>query len=160
DGVKTKGIKGVAWVKVSGDPGTKGKDRAATSLGKLGTDELVEGLIKATGAVKGDLVLLIAHKKERHAAEAMGAVRLHVAEKLGLREKDPSRMEFAWCVEFPLFCENTDPKPGEGEITAESHPFTDPRPEDMANLDEDPLAVRSRHYDLVLNGTELGSGSV
>ncbi|MBI3723317.1 aspartate--tRNA ligase [bacterium] len=155
--VSDKGIKGVAWLKVVGEKGAKGKDRAQTSLGKLATDELVEALLAAVGGVKGDLVLLIANQKERTAAEAMGLVRLHVAEKLGLREKEPARMEFVWAVEFPLFCE--DPN-REGGYAPESHPFTDPRPEDMDKLESDPLLVRSRHYDLVLNGTELGSGSV
>jgi aspartyl-tRNA synthetase len=158
--VKDKGLKGVAWIKVVGEAGQKGKERAQTSLGKLGTDAFVEAVLEATGAVKGDLVLFVADKRERTAAEAMGLVRLHVGNKLGLAEQDPNRQEFAWIVEFPMFCENTDPKPGEGEITTESHPFTDLRPEDMDKIDSDPLAVRSRHYDLVLNGTELGSGSV
>ncbi len=154
--VKDKGLKGVAWLKVVGEKGAKGKDRATSSLGKLGSDELVEALLDATKAVKGDLVLLVADKKERTAAEAMGLVRIHVANKLGLAEADPSKLEFAWIVEFPLFAENEE----EGGFKPESHPFTDPRPEDMHLLDKDPLVVRSRHYDLVLNGTELGSGSV
>ncbi len=154
--VKDKGLKGVAWIKVAGDPGTKGKDRAQTSLGKLGSDALVEAILDATHAQKGDLVLLVADKKERTAAEAMGLVRLHAAEKLGLREADPSRLELAWIVEFPLFAEDEET----GGFKPESHPFTDPRPEDMHLLDSDPLLARSRHYDLVLNGTELGSGSV
>lgn len=154
--VKDKGLKGVAWLKVAGDKGAKGKERAQTSLGKLATDELVEALLEATGAVKGDLVLLVADKKERTAAEAMGLVRLHVAEKLNLREADTARLELAWVVEFPLFGEDEE----RGGFKPESHPFTDPRPEDMHLLETDPLVVRSRHYDLVLNGTELGSGSV
>ncbi len=154
--VKDKGLKGVAWLKVAGEKGTKGKDRAQTSLGKLGSDELVEAILDATGAVKGDLVLLVADKRERIAAEAMGLVRLHAAEKLGLREADPARQEFAWVVQFPLFAEDEET----GGFKPESHPFTDPLPEDMHLLDKDPLVVKSRHYDLVLNGTELGSGSV
>ena len=132
-----------------------GRARELAAMAKL-PDELVEALLDATGAVKGDLVLLVADKKERTAAEAMGLVRMHVAEKLNLREADTARLELAWVVEFPLFGEDEE----RGGFKPESHPFTDPRPEDMHLLDTDPLAVRSRHYDLVLNGTELGSGSV
>ncbi|MEZ0230431.1 MAG: aspartate--tRNA ligase, partial [Planctomycetota bacterium] len=129
--VKDKGLRGVAWLKVVGDKGAKGKERAMSSLGKLGTDELVEALLDATKATKGDLVLLVADKKERTAAEAMGLVRIHVVNKLGLAEADTAKLEFAWIIEFPLFGEDEET----GGFKPESHPFTDPRPEDMHLLD-------------------------
>ena len=155
--VKDKGIKGVAWLKVVGEKGASGKERAQSSLGKLGSDALVEEIIAATEAVRGDLILLIADKKERTAAEGMGLVRLHVAEKLGLREKDPARMEFGWCVEFPPLLRGPAPR---GWLRPSPTPSRTRARRTCTSSTKDPLTVRSRHYDLVLNGTELGSGSV
>jgi aspartyl-tRNA synthetase len=134
-----------------------GKDRASSSLGKALTDDALEGILGATGAAKGDLVLVVADKRERTAAESMGLVRLHVGDALRLRDADRSRFELLWCVDFPLFAEDPE-RPG--CYTSEAHPFTGVKPEDMEFLESDPLSVRGRHYDLVLNGTELGSGSV
>ena len=88
------------------------------------------------------------------AAAALGSVRKAAAGPLGLI-KD-GNFEFVWVTEFPLFERSKET----GEVTAAHHPFTSPRPEDLPLLDSEPLRVRARAYDLVLNGTELGSGSI
>ena len=114
--------------------------------------ELAE-LGSATRAEPGDVVVAVADKAEI-AAPALGAVRKAAAHLLELTGRDG--FEFVWVTEFPLFERSKE----SGEITAAHHPFTSPRPEDLALLDSEPLRVRARAYDLVLNGTELGSGSI
>ena len=114
--------------------------------------ELAE-LGKALGAEPGDLVLAVADRAEV-TAPALGAVRKQVARQRGLIAEQ--RYEFVWVTEFPLFEKSAET----GEITAAHHPFTSPRPEDIPLMTSEPLRVRARAYDLVLNGTELGSGSI
>lgn len=110
-------------------------------------------LQQATAAEAGDVVVAVADRVEL-AAPALGAVRKAAARMLGLIKEDV--FEFVWVTEFPLFERSKET----GEITAAHHPFTSPRPEDLELLDSEPLKVRARAYDLVLNGTELGSGSI
>ena len=88
------------------------------------------------------------------AAATLGAVRKAAARMLGLVKE--GIFEFVWVTDFPLFERSKET----GEITAAHHPFTSPRPEDLGLLESQPLQVRARAYDLVLNGTELGSGSI
>jgi aspartyl-tRNA synthetase len=114
--------------------------------------ELAE-LQQATQADAGDLVVAVADRSEV-AAPALGAVRKSGARMLGLIRDGV--FEFVWVTEFPLFERSKET----GEITAAHHPFTSPRPEDIGLLADHPLQVRARAYDLVLNGTELGSGSI
>jgi aspartyl-tRNA synthetase len=101
----------------------------------------------------GDLILILAGEKER-TLKALGELRLHVANQLGLRDKN----KFAplWVVDFPLLEWNEETN----RWHAMHHPFTSPKPEDMNLLDSDPGKVRANAYDMVLNGTEIGGGSI
>jgi len=120
---------------------------------KFFTAEELGALEGATGARPGDLVLAVADQP-RVAAGAMGAIRKAVAERQGLIP--PDAFEFAWITEFPMYARNEET----GQIEAEHHPFTAPHPADVDLIETDPLRVRARSYDLVLNGTELASGSI
>jgi aspartyl-tRNA synthetase len=111
------------------------------------------GLERATGAAPGEVVLAVADGVEV-ASAALGQVRKAAARSLGLIKE--GAFQFVWVTEFPLFERSKET----GEITAAHHPFTSPRPEDVHLLTTDPLNVRAQAYDLVLNGTELGSGSI
>jgi aspartyl-tRNA synthetase len=122
-------------------------------IAKFFSEGELAGLRAAVGAEPGDLVLAVADRLEV-VSSALGAVRKHVARQQGLVPE--GRFEFVWVTDFPLFERSTET----GEITAAHHPFTSPRPEDLAMLSSEPLRVRARAYDLVLNGTELGSGSI
>jgi aspartyl-tRNA synthetase len=114
--------------------------------------ELTE-LQQATHAAAGDVVVAVADQVEV-ASASLGAVRKAAAQMLGLVKE--GLFEFVWVTDFPLFERSKET----GEITAAHHPFTSPRPEDLELLSDEPLKVRARSYDLVLNGTELGSGSI
>jgi len=120
---------------------------------KFFTERELAGLAQATRAQPGDVVVAVADRPEV-AAAALGSVRRAAARSLGLI--DERAFEFVWVTEFPLFERSKET----GEVTAAHHPFTSPRPEDIALLASEPLRVRARAYDLVLNGTELGSGSI
>ncbi len=120
---------------------------------KFFTAEELGALQGATEARPGDLVLAVADQP-RVAAGAMGAIRKAVAERQGLIPADA--FEFAWITEFPMYARNEET----GQIEAEHHPFTAPHPADVDLIETDPLRVRARSYDLVLNGTELASGSI
>jgi aspartyl-tRNA synthetase len=122
-------------------------------ISKFFTAEELQALEAVSGAQPGDLVLAVADQP-KVAAGAMGAIRKAVAERQGLI---PSGVfEFAWIIEFPMYAVNED----SGQIEAEHHPFTAPHPADIGLIESDPLRVRARSYDLVLNGTELASGSI
>jgi aspartyl-tRNA synthetase len=120
---------------------------------KFFSEQELTDLQQATTGQPGDLVVAVADRAEV-AAPALGAVRKAAARMLGLVKEGV--FEFVWVIEFPLFERSKET----GEITAAHHPFTSPRPEDIGLLAEEPLKVRARAYDLVLNGTELGSGSI
>jgi aspartyl-tRNA synthetase len=122
-------------------------------ISKFFSADEMAGLHRATTAEPGDVVVAVADRVAV-AAPAMGAVRKAAGRLLDLIK--PGAFEFVWVTEFPLFERSTET----GEITAAHHPFTSPRPEDLELLTTDPLKVRARAYDLVLNGTELGSGSI
>ncbi|HLB76007.1 MAG TPA: aspartate--tRNA ligase, partial [Candidatus Dormibacteraeota bacterium] len=120
---------------------------------KFFTAEELGALQGATEARPGDLVLAVA-AEPRVAAGAMGAIRKAVAERRGLIPANA--FEFAWITEFPMYARNEET----GQIEAEHHPFTAPHPADVDLIETDPLRVRARSYDLVLNGIELASGSI
>jgi aspartyl-tRNA synthetase len=105
----------------------------------------------------GDLILLVGDKPGV-VAESLGRLRCKMADDLGLVGADPSAgpYKFSWIVDFPLFQYNEEEK----RLDSEHHPFTGIHEEDMLLLDTDPLKVRSRSYDLVLNGNEVASGSI
>ena len=142
---KTHGAKGLAWVKW-GEAGFTGP--AAKFLG----DETCEALF-ADGACEPGAAMLMVADRWRTACEALGALRLHLARQMEI--VDEGALKFLWVVDFPLFEEDD-----EGRPTPMHHPFTSPNPEDLDLLESDPLAVRSRAYDLVLNGEEIAGGSI
>jgi aspartyl-tRNA synthetase len=146
EAAKSFGAGGLIWVSFAAD-GWK------SSIAKLLDDETVATLREAAHAEHGDAILLVAGEKTL-ASDVAGKLRLHVADKLGLR--DPAAFAFCWVVGFPLF----ERDPESGEIAPTHHPFTAPAPGQETLLDADPLAMRAQHYDLVLNGFELGSGSI
>ncbi|MHC4830757.1 MAG: aspartate--tRNA ligase, partial [Planctomycetota bacterium] len=148
DIVKIKGAGGVAWLKVGADGAVSG------SVKKFFQGELGAELVAALSAKDGDLILMVADKNSDIAAAGAGALRLHVGAKLDLI--DPKRDELLWVTDFPYF--EYDAATG-GYINCR-HPFTKPREQDIPLLDTDPLKVHAIAYDLVLNGVELGSGSI
>jgi aspartyl-tRNA synthetase len=144
--VKAAGAKGLAWLKL--EPGGP-KGSIAKWLGKDGEARLRE----AFGAAPGDLLLLVADSRKVTSA-ALGELRLHLGRKLGLA--DPARYDLVWITDFPLLEWSEDEK----KWNACHHPFTSPAPEDVPLLRTDPGRVRARAYDIVLNGIELGGGSI
>lgn len=116
-------------------------------------EENLRRLAQKAGAKSGDLLLLVADSAER-AAPALGALRQHLAQPLNLVPS--GRFSFSWIVDFPLFKFNPEAKRWESE----HHPFTAPREKDLPMLESNPGKVLSRSYDLILNGVELGSGSI
>ena len=146
--VRLFGAKGLVWLKV--EDGGKVNGPAAKFL----SETEIAAAIAAMDAVAGDLILIVADKW-RTASEAMGRLRLAVADKAGL-VKDASLMKFLWVVEFPLLDWDEEEK----RFVAVHHPFTCPMDEDMDKLTTAPGEVRAKAYDVVLNGIELGGGSI
>jgi aspartyl-tRNA synthetase len=146
ESAKSFGAGGLIWIAYAPD-GWK------SSIQKLLDDARVERLREAAGAEPGDALLIVADA-QKAASEIAGRLRLLVAERVGLL--DPKQFAFCWVVGFPLFERDAQ----SGEITFEHHPFTAPAPGQERLFDSDPLAMRAQHYDLVLNGYELGSGSI
>lgn len=140
------GAKGLAWLKVDSE-GLKGP------IAKFFEGEAATSLIEKLEAAPGDLLLFVADRKAV-VADALGALRLKLGKELALI--DESRFEFLWVVNWPLF--EYDEK--EGRYYAAHHPFTRPFDEDLPLMDTDPRKVRAQAYDLVLNGYELGGGSL
>jgi len=144
--VVESGAKGLAWIKVN-DNGWQ------SSLNKFFKEEDKLAVNEKLGAAPGDLILIVAHNSAV-ANEALGMLRLAVAERLDLIDKDA--YAFVWITRFPLF----EYSETEERLEAVHHPFTAPVEEDLPLLDEHPEKVRARAYDLVLNGAEIGGGSV
>jgi aspartyl-tRNA synthetase len=130
----------------------KATDEAVSNLGKKGASETIaRRLLEKAGAAKDDTVL-VGVDAEGPLAMAMGILRLEMGRELKL--VDEKAFRFAWVTDFPLFA-----KDGNG-WTSVHHPFTAPRDEDIAFLESDPGKVRANAYDIVLNGTEAGGGSL
>ena len=144
---KGYGAKGLAYIAIQED-GT-----AKSSFAKFLKEGEMESLIAAMEGQPGDL-LLFAADKNKIVWNVLGALRLHLAEELGLLDKNEFR--FVWITEFPLL-EWSDE---ENRFMAMHHPFTMPMEEDWDKIDSDPGSVRAKAYDIVLNGTEIGGGSV
>lgn len=119
------------------------------NLGETGARRLLD----RAAARAGDGLVFVCEAK-RTAEKGLGALRLHLAERFGMRQGDAGRM--LWVRNFPLF----EREESTGELTACHHPFTSPVPEDLDRLESDPEAVRARAYDLVLDGEEIGGGSI
>ena len=141
------GANGLVWAKYNDDGSLK------SSVDKFYCEEDLKAWAEATSAAAGDLILVMAGPTQKTRTQ-LSALRMHLANELGLRKAD----EFAplWVVDFPLleWDEETN------RFHAMHHPFTSPKPEDIELLDSDPGKVRANAYDLVLNGNEIGGGSI
>lgn len=144
--IKSYRAKGLAWLNV-------GENEHRSSFAKFLKPEEVDGLISTMNAKQGDLLLFVADKNQV-VFDSLGALRVHIAKKLGLIEK--GSYDFLWVTEFPLLEYNED----EGRYQAMHHPFTAPMDEDIQYLDSDPGRVRAKAYDIVINGCEAGGGSI
>ena len=144
---KGYGLKGLAYIAIEPD-GTK-----KSSFSKFMTEEEMDSLCSAMDGKPGDL-LLFAADKTKLVCDVLGALRLELAKQMELLDKDEFR--FVWVTEFPLLEWSEE----ENRYTAMHHPFTMPMEEDLALLDTDPGKVRAKAYDIVLNGNEIGGGSV
>ena len=144
---KDYGAKGLAYVAIQEDGTLK------SSFAKFMTEEQMAALVAAMDGKPGDLLLFAADKKQVVWA-VLGALRLELARQLDLLKKDD--FKFLWVTEFPLLEYSEE----QGRFVAMHHPFTMPMDEDWHLIDSDPGAVRAEAYDIVLNGTELGGGSV
>lgn len=140
------GAKGLAWIKVT----DSGFD---SPIAKFFKDGQIQEIALRLGARAGDMMLFVADSP-KVAAETLGHLRLLVARQQRLI--DESRLDFLWITDFPLLEWNEDEK----RYDAMHHPFTAPMDEDLPLLDTDPLKVRAKAYDIVLNGAEIGGGSI
>lgn len=141
------GAKGLAWLKI------KGETEAEGPIAKFFDAEVIKKVTSAFEAKAGDIIFMVA-SDPKVSAVALGALRCHLAEKHGMISGDAFKIH--WVVDFPLFDWNEDEK----RWDALHHPFTAPHPEDIELLASDAGKVRSLAYDLVLNGTEIGGGSI
>lgn len=146
--VKGYHAKGLAWYGVQEDGTVK------SSFAKFLSEEEAKKLISASQLEKGDLLLLVSDKKKNVVWDSLGALRLALGKDLDLIDK--TQWKFLWITEFPMFEYSEEL----GRYQAMHHPFTMPMEEDLQYLDEDLSKVRAKAYDIVLNGTELGGGSV
>jgi aspartyl-tRNA synthetase len=120
---------------------------------KFFSNEVVDRISVTAQAEEGDLLLFIADQPAV-VANALGQLRLEMARRLELI--DPDKLSFLWVVDFPMFEYDADDK----RWVAMHHPFTSPRDEDIEYLDSEPGRIRAKAYDMVLNGTEIGGGSI
>ncbi len=140
------GAKGLAWVRWT-------PDGVTSSFGKFLTEEEFAAVLAATGAEQGDVVLIVADAKKSLVLSVLGALRLVVADKLGIEKQG---LGLLWITEFPFFEWDEDSQ----TWVAMHHPFTSPLDECIPYLDNDPSKVFAKAYDLVLGGIELASGSI
>ncbi|WP_019554192.1 aspartate--tRNA ligase [Propionispira raffinosivorans] len=146
DYVSNYGAKGLAWICYT-------EDGLKSPIKKFFSDEILANIQTAAKAETGDLLLIIADKPAT-VAQALGELRLEMGRRMNLI--DPDALSFLWVVDFPMFEYNED----ENRWTAMHHPFTAPRDEDVQYLLTDPGKVKAKAYDMVLNGTEIGGGSL
>ena len=147
DFAKDFGAKGLAYVSIQPDGSLK------SSFAKFMTEDELQAIVKAMDGEPGDL-LLFAADKDKVVYDVLGNLRLELARQLELLDKNT--YHFLWVTEFPLLEYNEDL----GRYQAMHHPFTMPMEEDLLLIDQEPGKVRAKAYDIVLNGTELGGGSV
>jgi aspartyl-tRNA synthetase len=140
------GAQGVAWIKLQPE-GWQGPVARALKPGEQ------EEVARLAGLEQGDLILFVAGEP-RMVNSTLDLLRNHFGRRLGI--VDDEAQQFVWVTDFPLL----EYDPEEGRYAAVHHPFTAPRPEDLDLLESDPLRVRARAYDLVLNGNEIGGGSI
>ena len=147
DFVKTYKAKGLAWARLL-------DGKVTSSYQKFLTDEENAAILERAGAKDGDLVLIVGDAKDSVVFASLGALRVECAKQLGLL--DPREFKFLWVTEFPMFEWSEE----EGRYQAMHHPFTAPMIEDEDKMMTDKAGCRARAYDIVLNGTELGGGSI
>ena len=145
--VKTYKAKGLAWTRLHGGEVT-------SSYQKFLTEEENRAILERAGAKDGDLVLIVGDAKDEVVFAALGALRCECAKQLGIL--DPMDFKFLWVTEFPMFEYSEE----EGRYVAMHHPFPAPMDEDFDKLETDKKNCRAKAYDIVLNGTELGGGSI
>ncbi len=146
DFAKVYGAKGLAWVKHTEEGLSGGISKFLSALEQ-------EGIASKMGSTVGSLILFVA-ADEPVVCASLGNLRKELGKRLELT--DPSDFRFCWITDFPMFEYDED----EDRLQAMHHPFTSPTEEDLQNLDGDPLALRTNAYDLVLNGNEIGGGSI
>jgi aspartyl-tRNA synthetase len=144
--VKPFKANGLAWMKVTGEG-------IQSPIGRFFPEPALQAITRRMGGEAGDLLLFVADKPEV-VADALGNLRVHLGERLGLIP--PEVLAFVWVVDFPLLEYSAEDR----RYVAKHHPFTAPRDEDLPLLQTDPGRVRAKAYDLVLNGRELGGGSI
>lgn len=144
--VATYGAKGLAWICFTPE-GVK------SPIAKFFSDDIMKKITETAQAQTGDLLLVIADKAPV-VANALGQLRLEMARRLNLIDQD--KLNFLWIIDFPMFEYDEEDK----RWTAMHHPFTSPRDEDIEYLESDPGRVKAKAYDMVLNGTEIGGGSL
>ena len=146
DFVKIYGAKGMAWISMK-------EDGMQSPITKFFTDEEMDALLKRLGAETGDIIFFVGDK-DKVVYDSLGNLRLKLAEKLELI--DESVFDLLWVVDFPLFEYSEEDK----RYMAMHHPFTSPKDEDVDRLESDPGSVYAKAYDIVLNGNEIGGGSI
>ena len=142
------GAKGLVYARVEADGTVK------SSVDKFYTQEVLQQLKEAMQAQAGDLILIISGDDTLKARKQLCELRLEMGTQLGLRDKN--KYSCLWVIDFPMY-EWSDE---EQRLMAMHHPFTSPKPEDIPLLDTDPAAVRANAYDMVINGVEVGGGSI
>lgn len=147
DFVAIYGAKGLAYIQYLADGTVK------SPIAKFFTKEQMDAILATAKAEPGDLLFFVADKPSVVAA-ALGALRIEMAKRLNLI--NPDALEFLWVVDFPMFEYDEEEK----RYVAMHHPFTSPRDEDLPLLETDPSKVYAKAYDMVLNGTEIGGGSI
>ena len=140
------GAKGLAWMKLDGG-------KLVSSIAKFFSEAQQAEIVERLGAKDGDLLLFVADK-ESVVCQALGELRVRIGSELGLYDTD--KLCFLWVVDFPMFAWNEE----EQRCDPLHHPFTSPLDEDLDKLETEPLATRAKAYDVVLNGVELGGGSI
>jgi len=144
--IKSYGATGLIWIKPEAE-------QIASSINKFFTQDQLKEICEVFHAKAGDLVLIVA-AKPRIVFDSLGFLRRHIAGEMGMR--DDNRYDLLWVVDFPLYEYDEE----EHRYTAMHHPFTSPRMEDLDILESDPAHVKALAYDIVLNGVELGGGSI
>ena len=142
------GAKGMVYARVEADGNVK------SSVDKFYSQEVLQEMKNAFGAKPGDLILILSGDDAMKTRKQLCELRLEMGNQLGLRDKD--KFVCLWVIDFPLFEWNEDDQ----RFYAMHHPFTSPNPDDIPLLDTDPGAVRANAYDMVINGVEVGGGSI
>ncbi|MBS4539696.1 aspartate--tRNA ligase [Clostridium sp. D2Q-11] len=144
--IKTYGAKGLAWIKIN-------EEGINSPISKFLSEEEINNIIENFNAKLGDIIFIVADK-QKVVLDSLGHLRIEVAKQLDLI--DDEKFEFVWITEFPLFEYNEE----EDRYVAKHHPFTHPVDEDIDILETSPEKVRAKAYDIVINGDEIGGGSI